>query len=101
MSILPREGRKAEPTAPIYDRPPRLVGITARLHLRCRGLLRGQKAVLGGVERGARLPDVLQLEDRLDFFGTLGRLDQDETQDLPARQGYLRMVCDLGQGGEH
>ena len=60
-------------------------GAAARLYVgHRRGPLMILESVLGGVERRPRLPDFIELEDGLDLFGALGRLDEDEAQDLAA-----------------
>ncbi len=65
-------------------------GIAAGLHLRRGRLLRRLQLVLGGVEGGARLPDLVELEDASGFPRSAWSARQDEAQDLAARQRDLR-----------
>ena len=62
----------------------KLQGVPAGLHLRRSVAARDLKLVLGGVQRAAGLADLIELENGLNFLGSLGRLDQDEAENFAA-----------------
>jgi hypothetical protein len=65
------------------------------LHVRSCCTLGGLQFILRRVQRATRCPHFLHFEDGLDFLGTLCRLNQDEAQDFPPREGDLRMLRNL------
>ena len=50
--------------------------------MRCGVAARNLKLVLRGVQRASRLADLIELKNGLNFLGALGRLDQDEAENL-------------------
>ncbi len=58
--------------------------------------MRRLQLVLRAIERAAHLPDVIELEDGLNFLGAFSRLHEDESEDLSPREHNLGVCRDLG-----
>ena len=56
--------------------------LPARLHLRSSDPVRSLKLILGRVQRPAGLPNLIEFENGLNLLRALGRLDEDETENL-------------------
>ena len=63
--------------------------------------MRSLKLVLGGVQCAPGLPNLIELENGLNLFRALGRLDEDEAENLAARKRDFRMVGDFRESSLH
>jgi hypothetical protein len=78
-----------------------LQGIAVGLYLCSSGLVRTLKLVLSCVQCAPGLPNFTELEDSLNLFRALGRLHEDEAENLATRKRNFRMVGDFRESSLH